>query len=701
MESDIVGAADWKYFGNILDSKLDFAFKKTDKSIDIVGKSKLKKEFDTLFEEGNFQKIKEKVAWFHSKYKVGVLELEEYLSLFGIQVVAKEEEQAEDVSQSMIEAISVQCRKERQLVFLPNTANYSTAQKIATKIFEAHTNKLVFPITSEVLLEGRITSSLYPREKKSISLIDVYQDKRGDTWLSFFGDKRRKARPLMEFHYRFYFYRFESNHRIYNLLSDRYIEPQFCKIRGMIVRQPDDVRVGETLKIKTDLDFVFASDIILEEDIPELKDVLKISANWNHDRVAQMIFGLHRHPEWFEKFYMAWLFSGKYDGYPLHIGIMGRAGTGKTRGMIEPLTIQIPEYEKFYFFDGTRSTLKGLVPSFGNDFNEGYYATRRRIAYVDEFLTALKRTHAGKSIRDVDETGMLTTLLEHKKTASQSGKTKEVSVCASAKMIITTNPQHSLKSIVDCAEDLNNPFMSRLLWYEQNKEHEDFINKSKPLLSVMSEEEKYPKKNDGFIKVFDYLNSFAVKIDPDKSNHIYKKYAGIIPSGMEEIYKGRYNHHYNCLVDGIAKLRWLFKEKETVEADDIDYQQAEEIFAILIASWSGDIELLAIPARAREKYLRDQQREVYDIVCRTVGISLSDVEEIAKKDVRHVIKQLESLKLVVKIDGVWYPHWHLKCQQLETIVGGVDGSTKSFGRSQADGFDSHTPHPQTEEEVMT
>ena len=630
----------WEYFRRKIASLL------LKQKVDISEHKDILETLRKLFEKKDVEKITE----IFKKYDLNIPDVQIY------KTHRKKDEDVQKIDEDLIQSILLSCGGDKQILYLPKKLNYETSKAISAEIFSKHTPILVFIITENVELDGKITASLYPKEMKSMPLIESYSTKNKENWLEFFGDRRSRVKAQDTLRQRFYLYRFESKDRIYNILTESKIKPQFCKIKGMLVRQIDDAKVGETLRIKTDLDFIFVSDVQMEENNHSKEEIIELTKEWDYEKLASSIFGLHRHPRWFERTYMAWLFSGKYDNYPLHFGVMGKAGTGKTRGMILPLTIQIPEHEPMAFFDGTRSTIKGLVPSFGNDFSEGYFATRRRIAYVDEFLTALKRS--SKSIRESEETGMLTTLLEHMPSSAQSGKTKEAIVSATAKMILTTNPKHSLQDIVACAEDLDRPFMSRLLWYHQNEAHVDFINKHKSRISAMPMEERLPKKDPVFLKTFDFLNSFVLPINADKVGDIYTKYVEIIPAGMHEVYMGRYNHHYMCLCDGIAKLRWLLREKDTLDIDEEDYREAEELFATVLSSW-GSAPLMSLPLRARDKYLPKPQRNVYEYLCEQPGLTQTELDNIFDASVRHVIERLQSLELVRKHEGKYYPHWHM------------------------------------------
>ncbi len=648
----------WTYFQQQIHPVLEYASQRNKGSTDLVKRSRITKELKKEYDEQNFDELKKKLKILSPE--ADLEKVFQYIDLLKMDISKQNTAETQIIPIQIIEAVIQKCNSDHQVVKLPKNYSYENMKLLSKKVFENEgKQKLAFFISSEQEWKGRVTTALYPNETKNVPLIEAFESARdGTVWLRFFGERATKSKPFDELHHRFFFYRFKVGTKTYILLSEKPVDSGYCKIVGMKITQPDNVRVGEDLRIQVNQDFIFAFKVIPEDEKISRKEVEEKTSEWNEEKLAWLVFGKHRHPRWFEWLVYSWLFSGKFDGYPLHLAIMGPAGTGKTRGILIPLTFQIPEPEPKYFFDGTKSTIKGLIPNFGGrEFDEGYFAQCRRIALVDEFLTALKRAHTHSGIQNAQETAMLTTLLEHFPTPASSGKTKPVKVTSSAKLLLTTNPKHGLNDLVACADSLDNPFMSRLLWYNQNNNHIGFVQKNQTKVASLPEEEKYAKRDPLFTQVFDYLNGFVLKIDLDWIDEKIKEYKLLIPTALQEIYNARYSHHLMCLVDGIAKTRWLLK-KGKLEVVKQDYVVAEEIFSTILMSWGLNVNLKAVPLRTRERYLNLPQQKVYDYVCKSGAIGTTELNESMKTDVSDVVLQLSELELLKKVGDKWFPHWH-------------------------------------------
>lgn len=654
----------WHYFQSQLQLLLEQYSKREDGSIDLVKRSNVLREIKELFDEKKIDKLKNKLNKLQKNTGVDTSVIFEYLDLLQTETTKEDGAQQIEIPPHILQAVIQRCDSTHQVVKLPLPYSYEMSKELSRLVFEsdAKEQKLAFFITKEKKWKGRVTTALYPNETKQVPLIEAFQNKQDNTvWLRFFGERATKAKPYDELYHGFFFYRFKVKNKTYLLISEKPVNTGYCSVVGMKITQPDNAKVGEDLKIQINQDFIFAYDVFPEDAKISKEEVIEKTKDWNEEKLAWLVFGKHRHPKWFEWLIYAWLFSGKFDGYPLHLGIMGPAGTGKTRGILMPLTFQIPEPEPKYFFDGTKSTIKGLVPNFGGrEFDEGYFASCRRIALVDEFLTALKRAYIQGGIQNAQETAMLTTLLEHFPTPASSGKTKPVKVTSSAKLLLTTNPKHGLNDLVSCASSLDNPFMSRILWYNQNRHHINFVQDRQIEIGSMPEDKKYAKREHCFVQVFDFLNSFTFKIDTKWVEKKIKEYKAMIPAGLMEVYSARYSHHLMCLVDGIAKTRWLVSKDKSVgfEVLEEDYVVAEEIFSIVLMSWGLNVDLNMLPLRTRELYLNIPQQRVYDYISKGGIMSLTELNEIFKEDVSLIVSQLSDLELLKKVDNKWFPHWH-------------------------------------------
>ena len=314
-------------------------------------------------------------------------------------------------------------------------------------------------------------------------------------------------------------------------------------------------------------------------------------------------------------------------------------------------------------------TIKGLIPSFGEAIpDEGYICKCNRIAFIDEFFSILRRA---KQHQELDAgTDLLTNILEHKARPVQSGRgaLSYIDVRPRAKCILISNTKnfYKLENMVEIAQSLNNPFLSRVLWYVQTKEHIAFIDQNRAKVKNLLQDSPtggLPVHDDEFMSVYDFFNSLVVRLDYERTAKVVAQYKSIIPEELHEVFR-RYDHHYECLVDGVAKYRYITEVKETLVADEDDYKEAEELFSIILHSWLDSVDVSKMPTiKARINFLNPETRKVFDIVSGSPGITKSlfgTLPDLASK-----LRNLEELQLVramVDTDGStkkYYPFWHL------------------------------------------
>jgi len=640
----------------------------TETGLDTPNRDKVSEYIKKLFEKQEFEKISETLhkLKIESKELYGILETVLALELVDID----DEDDVSLVSDTLITSVLPMVTKRCQLFKLKKPLSFSDVKILSNRIFErtfepgiSDSGKLSFFITPHKTIKGKISTAFFPKEKKVFTLATAYVSAKG-TQLVFFGQPKKQTEPHLQLKKDFYVYQFHSdNHKKYVLLSDSEHIPQHCVVKGLVVNRTDLVKVGEKLALPTDLDILFLSSLEPSLKKIELAEVEKFRKGLNHDKLLKCLIGEHRNPIWFEKLFMSWLFGGKYSGFPISLGIIGPPGTGKSTGILYPITIQIPEPYRFEIFDGNAATQKGLVPSFGkNGFEEGYILECERIAYVDEYLELLKRNKGNKSYSDVDESGLMRTLLEQRPCMARSGTTKSATVRATAKMLLTTNPVKGMKSLVEMAEKLNTPFLSRILWYQQTKAHVEYIEKNKTRVMLMSDEKKYPVCNPDIVRVFDFFNVRGLPVNEDKISGIVLRAAELVPEPLhDEVYMSRASHHVSCLVDGCAKYRYLINEKEILDIDDADYLLAEELWLTVISSW-GEIDFTKIPARVRISYLTPQFLEVYEYIEKASGVKKEELHQNFGANAYYAIKKLESLDLIYlqETNDMYYPFWYGK-----------------------------------------
>jgi hypothetical protein len=558
----------------------------------------------------------------------------------------------------------------RQLLTIPQELKWDDCKKLMRDLvghlfLTKHEEIIPFIISTNFEANGNVTGRMYPTTK-SLQLVAV-AEKDDNVAILFPFVEKPDLRGMSNIQYlnaSFWFSKFNGDdNQQYTLLSTEPLKMQRGKIEGMHITFRDVERIGSAAKIPTSIPIIIVTK--QTEEICEIdeENARVITLPWEHDDVAKRLFGAYRHPVWFEKYLISWLLSGKVSDYPLNIGWFSEAGTGKSY-VLDTMNRQFRE--KGIFSGGT---IKGLVPNFGDSLpDEGYICKCERVAMVDEFFSILRRA---KQSGEADAgTDLLTNILEHKKRPSQSGRgaSSYIEVNPRAKTIFISNTRNfnGLENMVDISHSLNNPFLSRILWYCQTKQHIQFIDDARARVKNIVQDDPnrgFPEYEPEFVSLFDFFNSITLKLDYDRTAAIVKKYGEKIPEDLKEVYR-RYDHHFECLVDGVAKYNYIVNKKEKLEVLEQDYEEAEEIFSTIIHSWFDTVDVSKMPTlKARVNFLNPEQRFVFDIIEKNPGIPKS---EIKVPEAIHRINELERLQLIKAYDDNvnplvkrYYVHWHM------------------------------------------
>jgi hypothetical protein len=489
-------------------------------------------------------------------------------------------------------------------------------------------------------------------EPKRVSLVQEYVDpKHENNYLKFIGDSQNKSTPQEETTLLCYFHEFSDGHETYFLLHHEKLRPQQCVVEGMVIPMTDDVTMGTTMKLGTVKKLILSNTIQLTEKDYSEKEVKEIVKDWDRETLMQILFGKYRHPPLFEDMIAAWMFSGKNGGYPIHFFMLGPNATGKT-WMLKSLSTQVPYKEPGYFFDGAPSTILGLVPSFSSKtVSPGEFIKAYRVFYMDEFLKCVARS--GGKDKGGDALLPLCSILEHRSSVVASGNTQPVSIIATAKGMFIGNPEREFTDLMDCAEKLSQPVMARFLSYTQTEEHKKFIQERMPEIAALPPEECLPQKNSEMLNIFDFCYKRPSLADFKKVSDIRDRLIDIVPEKLIEMYRGRYYHHINCLVDGVSKTRFLTNEKDTLKYEEEDYAKAEAIMWMVVSSWDKGMRVTQLPIWARQDHLYSKERDLFELIKKVDG-DLRE-EDIADKGTLEKLKQWDLV--VIKNNKVYaYNH---------------------------------------------
>lgn len=527
------------------------------------------------------------------------------------------------------------------------------------------TYKLPFMISSSDTIKGAITSQA-SSGRRDITLLSIFV-RDEETYYQFFGKPLNKqfvsrARLVSSHICPFYVYKFRIDGiQDAFVFSMEELEIGPCKLVGMRVETNDYIKVGELAKIPSSTPCFFAHHQEPEirritED--EFKEEVK---EWTFDSIANKMFSIYRQPEWFEKFIMAWMVSGKFSGYPLHFAILSPPGIGKTF-MMEGLA----ELTSESVASGSQDTIKGLVPSFGNGIaKEGYLAICKRYAYLDEFFAMVRKTAVNYGGPEADSgTYMMLEMLEHKEREARSGN-GSIKVKPRMKCLMASNSKsyNKMRSLVEVSKNLNPAFVSRWLWYVVLPQHEQFIQAQKRKLAPFDRHQNTPRYDPKFIEVLDYLQAFTVSIDTDRVWETLKKFRTDLPTGIvENLYDPRADHHLLCMLDGYAKINSIIENRPEVCITEEDYKEVTKVFGDIVASWNQDVDLKSMPEERRVDYLPIHLRNAYDYIVTTPGLNTPDLAMYLGTNARRLLEKLKDIgvvKTVTDIDGttlMWYPY---------------------------------------------
>ena len=439
-------------------------------------------------------------------------------------------------------------------------------------------------------------------------------------------DKRYDGYQADSFALDFWMYRVKSEEGMeYYLLSEKELPNQVCNFTGMEIPMDDSTEVTKNMKLKKLTRLFFVKDVESDVKILPKEELIELVKN-KKTNLEEWLSHLAQHPQGTinqfpietELLRSAWVLSGKVDGWPLHLAILGPAGTKKTMGHIEVLDSKFNETPKIAA--STMYRLKGLIPSFkGTICDIGYLARCNRIAFIDEIgkmVEAESHKHDGSN-RNI--LGEFNELLEHKKRFAGSGNANDIPIQATAKYLFVTNPVAGKPTLPAHVGLIDPTTMSRIFWYVQDLEEQKFVrsaagvlrNPPETMLRTSDNGESSPytmlsiytlindkkevllKKCRGdyysineFLTVFDSCYNFVCDIDDDEVERLIESTVALAREPMKSLWESRAYHHIKLVIDGLCKTRCLFDDYDaSFKAKQQDYDWAERILVRMVKSW--------------------------------------------------------------------------------------------------------------------
>lgn len=537
-------------------------------------------------------------------------------------------------------------------------ANQDNLQELTESIFHNH-NKLCFFISPQKEMTGQITIELSSK-KDIFNLVEVYEKDNEYVFRHFGQSKPGKKPPVQKLRGGFYSYIFLSNNdEKFVLLSDEQLNPQRCTVKGTHFKLNDSKTIGDNRKIGTTQNVLFAHEINPAVQVLDDKELKEVKDKYDHEVMAEKLFGGFRHPEWFEKMIMAQLFVKEENDWPSGLLWIGPPHTGKSK-MLEAIHGALAEPKSI--MTGSSSTMKALTPSFSQRPPEpGYLIETTRLACVDEMLNILKsEKDQNDNFRD------LLDLLEHSEKLFKSGK-GSVRGKMDSTLIATGNPSYGFQNVVEMADVVDKAFLRRVIIYHQLQSHIDFIQERVHEVrgSIGGEKSQMPDVDDEFISFIDTMQEKVLlsdQLDYEKIKTIHNDLKEFVPTEMIEPYRG-YTRHLENITIGLAKYNSVVNDRGRFVIKDKDYEEVKELFGVIISSWNENIDLSNLKPEIRVHYLSTAERKVFKIVEKNIKIKEEDVDSLKTDLESDILVEALLMKDILKkvtLEGEDYivPYWY-------------------------------------------
>jgi hypothetical protein len=455
-------------------------------------------------------------------------------------------------------------------------------------------------------------------------------------------DKRYDGAQLDCFSKDFWIYKIETDDgKEIFIWSQEKLPNCTCTFRGMLIELDDFAELSRSLKIKSLSKVFFLKSFEPDIKILSKEQLILFTKEKNMTEIDWNIF-LNFHKtgsvNLFDDDIMAlrsaFILSGKFDGYPLHLAIMGTAGTKKSWGHLSTLDYKFSEVGNVIGGGNTRA--KALVPSFKEKpADVGYFAKTERVGFIDEMckMAEMELNKHQTSIQNLF--GEWNDLLDNQKRLVGSGNNNSCEVEATGKFLFATNPISNKPTIYQHIGIIDPTTMSRILWMVQDEAETKFLRSVESVLRIspntspiiFKEPESSPhtytsihsimggienRKKDkllkncwgdccvcvggnldrsNFITLFDSCYSFVCEINQIEVQKLVQTTTALAKEPMKtSVWQPRAEHHITLLIDGLVKHRCLFKDYDaTFTPKQEDYDLAERILVRMVKSWDTDM----------------------------------------------------------------------------------------------------------------
>lgn len=475
---------------------------------------------------------------------------------------------------------------------------------------------LLIRLTSKIHSEGRGKDKEVWKTPKYIFVDERY-------------DKRYDGAMIDSFSKDFWIYKIKDKGKEYYIYSENKLPEGKCSLKGMIVDLADVSEMSNTLKVNSLSPLFFvqsaepATKTLPKEELIEFVKSKELNLNIFLNHLSQHPFGtINRYPTEVELLKSSLLLSGKVDGWPAHLAIMGPQGTRKTMGHAETTYSKFDEDVKLA--SATNYRLKGLIPSFKKVPAEpGYILNCHRIAIIDEISKLIDMEANRHDRQAMNIMGEFNDILEHKQRSGGSGN-DFIDIDPTAKVWLITNPCSRRETIYQHVGLIDPTVMGRMLWWVQDEDEQEFVlsseglirNPPTPLQDLKSSPDTYSsilqklldvenRKNsivlgncrgeligkEDFLTIYDSCQKILSEIDDNEVQKLVDEVTALAKQPMKDVWKPRAFHHVKLLIDGLCKMRCLFESRDsTFAAKQEDYGLAERILVRMVKSWDTNLQ---------------------------------------------------------------------------------------------------------------
>jgi len=505
-------------------------------------------------------------------------------------------------------------------------------------------------ISKEKTYRGKIEASMYAG-KEEISIMQHYQTsnkKTGDVSIGYrFLDEPKVSKGvkiLKTLSVNFYIDTFtDGKGNSYLLFSEKKLDRGSCMVVGSEIKLPDDVLIGNYGKVESRKKIIFCYEV--EPYIRKYKAIDEIFSTFNYSKQQLLDFlfyherekRVYYEPEYLNNLILSFLLASKRS-YQMHLLINGPPHCGKT-SLLEAVS---DKFDEDNLDSGSGSTIKGLVPSFGQATPKvGALLNANRLCFIDEFFGNVHSERKNSNNQDSDNLRMMNEILECRSRRYGSGKGVIDNAVMKAKLFGVTNPIEGT-TFLETIKIIPETVVERILIINLGKNMSEWVNNSE----IQNFKEGKPEPFvDKFIwlGIYDFFNTFTSKFDDKRILNIIKKIEQKVPIYLREAYNKRYkNHHIQCLMDGIIKTRCLFEKNKFFEAIEADYVELEKLWDSVIVNWNED-----------NKILTNEQLKMVEIIKEKGKILIIELKEICKQrniDYEYNKNVLDNAGLIKPVD---------------------------------------------------